>query len=252
MSKIHHIPKKRFAELSRHKQRDLYVRLRTKIRSGKSRYGEHFTSHCVLNEPGRPALYNQWFDFYFLSLDGHTIWNAVLYTASNLYWDKIAELAREKAESLAPSPDFDLKTWLIPEYDAHGRLKGYSMREEEPEDVFGGKTRCEFRREYASNIIQRDTGDMAPIFESFEIREGYRYGVGLFVVVDAPYIDAGVIEAAIARFRALGEKEWKSTTPVPRTKLPLGSFENLAQKNPWELGRIVELPHHVNAKEPLA
>ena len=228
-----------FSELSRHKQRDLYVRLRTKIRNGQANYGENFTSHCVLNEPGRPAIYNQWFDFYFLGLDGHTIWNAALHTASDFYWDKMSELAGEKAESLAPYPDFDIKTWLIPEYDSHGRLKHYAMREEKPLEALGGKTRADFTMEYASSLIQADTGETVPVFESFEIRKGYRYGIGLVAVVDAAFIDADVIEASIARFRAMGEKEWKSETPVPRENLPRDTFENLAKTTLWEPGRLV-------------
>ncbi|MDO9047136.1 MAG: hypothetical protein Q7U66_05275 [Methylobacter sp.] len=44
-------------------------------------YGGMFTSHLVLDEPGRPDLYSQWFDFYFPGQDRFTVWNAEIVTA---------------------------------------------------------------------------------------------------------------------------------------------------------------------------
>ena len=65
-----------YGQLSRRKQRDNFIRLRQKIRNDTSIYGGEFTSDHVLNEPGRPALYNQWADAYFLGSDGLTIWTS--------------------------------------------------------------------------------------------------------------------------------------------------------------------------------
>lgn len=41
-----------YAQLSRRKQRDNFIRLRQKIRNNTSLYGGQFTSPHVLNEPG--------------------------------------------------------------------------------------------------------------------------------------------------------------------------------------------------------
>ncbi len=218
-----------FSQWSRHKQRDEYIRLRGKIRRTKREYGESFTSHLVLNEPDRPPLYNQWFDFYFLGLDGHTIWNTVLYTANRAYWDAISDLAYKKAEQIRPNDDFNLKELFIPVYDENGRKKHYVMAEPEKYVEFGNKTRSQFTQNYELELIQHDTGDTVSIYEHFRIDRGYAYGIGLYAVIDVPEINAEVIEAMIAKFRSLGEKEWQNDTPVPRNHLPNDMFSAIAK-----------------------
>lgn len=222
--------KKPFSELSRHKQRDLYIRLRGQIKNHKKKYSEHFLSRHVLDEPNRPALFDQDADFYFLGLDGHTIWNAFLSSANHEYWRLIDELASQKSEELLPSPDYNIKDMFIPIYDASGRLAHYTMRENEPQThpEFGGKTRSKFESDYAQKLIREDTGNIIPIYEEFRIEPGFKYGVGLYITIDAPTINIEVFETAIARFRALGEKPWKSSTPVPHAHLPKDTFANLA------------------------
>lgn len=69
-----------FVALSRHRQRDAFVRLRRRIVRDTPIYGRLFTSPLVLDEPGRPDIYRQWFDVLFLGLDGRSIWNATITT----------------------------------------------------------------------------------------------------------------------------------------------------------------------------
>ena len=61
-----------FESLSRKKRGNSVVRLRQRILQNKNIYGGMFTSHLVLNEPGRPPLYNQWFDFNVVRLSTHS------------------------------------------------------------------------------------------------------------------------------------------------------------------------------------
>jgi hypothetical protein len=89
-----------FAKLPHRRRRDLYVSLRWKITCDASTYGGKFTSRLMLDEPGRPKLYKQSFDVYFLGLDGITIWNAVICTATDEFWNRTGELASERAFSL--------------------------------------------------------------------------------------------------------------------------------------------------------
>ncbi|MEY3881679.1 MAG: hypothetical protein RIQ94_2475 [Pseudomonadota bacterium] len=222
-----------FSKLSRHKQRDLYVKLRGKIKKTASDYGQNFTSHLILNEPDRPAFFNQWFDFYFLGLDGVTIWNTVLYTANEAYWDAISDLAFEEVDRLRPKTeeDFDLDSFLIPVYDkTTGKKLHYTMKEPEKEPALNNLTLSEFVDDYSSKLIREDTGDTAPIFESFKIDKTYRYGIGLFAIVDAPNINAETIEAMITKFHSIGEQNWKNPTPVDRSKLPSDTFQVLAKQ----------------------
>lgn len=227
MPRLRPFVKRPFNKLSQHKQRDLYIRLREQIKSAKTRYSKEFLSIHVLDEPDRPALFDQYADFYFLGLDGHTIWNAHLSTASHVYWAEIDDLASKKAEETLPSPDFDLKKLFIPIYDSSGRLDHYTMREDESHSEFGGKKRHEFQDEYAAKLIREDTGSTAPVHEEFRIEQGFKYGVGLRITLDVSTVNIEAIETAIAKFRALGEKSWKSGTPVPHAHLPKDSFTNL-------------------------
>lgn len=103
------------------------------------------------------------------------------------------------------------------------------MREPEVYPELANRTRSQFVDAYSSELIQKDTGDIAPVFESFQIKQNYRYGVGLDAVVDVPAINAKVIEAMIAKFRALGEVAWQSATPVDRAKLPSDIFTVLVK-----------------------
>lgn len=219
-----------FSKLSRHKQRDLYVRLRGKIRRTESEYGKNFTSHLILNEPDRPTFFNQWFDFYFLGLDGVTIWNAVLYTANQAYWEAIRDLAFEESYRLSPSENFDLDSLFIPVYDTvAGKKLHYVMKEPEVLSELDNRTRSQFVSDYSSNLIHEDTDKIAPIFESFRIDTSYRYGIGLYAVMDVPEINAETIETMIAKFRAIGEQNWQNPIPVEHSRLPHDTFEMLAR-----------------------
>jgi hypothetical protein len=224
-----------YAKLSKHKQRDAYIKLRSTIKRTQSQYGKNFTSRYVF-EDGRPAICNQDFDFYFLGLDGHTIWNAYLATASHGYWDKISELSRAKADEIKPPREFNIRETFIPVYDASGRLKHYTMELEKPAPEFGNRTRYEWMRDYESELIKADIGTAAPVHEYFHFDYSYKYGIGLHAVLDVPEVNAAAIEGMIEKFRAMGEKPWKSATPVPYANLPKDTFHNLATEqklNEW-------------------
>jgi len=230
------LPRKKFtpfSKLSLHKKRDLYVRLRNKIKQRAQDYGQNFTSHLVLNEPGRPSIFNQWFDFYFLGLDGVTIWNTVLYTASEAYWNAIKDLAFEESYRICPEnkDDTDLGRLFIPVYDeVTGKKLHYIMREPAVKPALGSRTRSQFVEDYGSKLIHEDTGDTAPVFESFTIDASYRYGIGLVAIVDALEINAETIESMIEKFRSIGEQNWKNPTPVDRSRLPADTFKALAKQ----------------------
>ena len=81
-----------FVTLPRHKRSHEVIRLKGKMRRDATEYGGRFTSRLVLNEPGRPDLYNQWFDFYFPGTDRFTIWNASFVTARKAFWDKAHDI----------------------------------------------------------------------------------------------------------------------------------------------------------------
>lgn len=89
-----------FISLPRHKRSDEVIRLKGRIKRDSDQYGGMFTSHLVLDEPGRPDLYNQGFDFYFPGQDRFTFWNAAIVTARKAFWEEVRELAYQRAAAM--------------------------------------------------------------------------------------------------------------------------------------------------------
>lgn len=209
-----------FASLSRHRQRDAFVRLRWKILGDKPIYGGLFSSHLVLEEPGRPDIYNQWFDFLFLGLDGRSIWNASITTGNLRFWERSQEMAAEQTRSRLTEAELEEEyRWQFGPAFYNGRQKFYRVIRSEPRRhaALDGLTVREYEERIASEI-QRETPPA--IHESFRLDRSHQYGIGLEIIVDAPVIDRNVIESAIRQFRELGEIDWQSPEPIPRDHLP--------------------------------
>lgn len=205
--------------LSRRKQRDNFIRLRQKIRNDATVYGGLFTSDHVLNEPGRPPLYNQWADAYFLGSDGLTIWNATIITAVREFWDVIEDMAHTRAwEMFTPeeqSAEAEIKFEPI---WSNGR-RMYRMVEK-PKPVyekFDGLTYYEYQDKLTEEIIAHEPPE---ILESFTTDRSYCYGTGLNIVIHVGEINQSTIEEAIHRFREVGETGWRAAEAVPRAELP--------------------------------
>jgi hypothetical protein len=183
-----------------------------------------FTSHLVLDEPDRPDLYNQWFDFIFLGQDRFTIWNAVIITARQDAWDKARGLAYKRIIAMmAPEEQSawrDLKLFEPAKISGVGKVfslrKWKSMRFKS----FGDLSFYEQWEKLESEIIR----DEPPtIYESFRLDRSYAYGIGLHIVLDVDVIDRAAIEQAITRFREIGETDWQAANPIPRERLPVMS-----------------------------
>jgi hypothetical protein len=211
-----------YSRLSRRKQRDAFVRLRQKIRNKAAVYGGQFTSHHVLDEPDRPVIYNQWADFYFLGSDGLTIWNATIVTAVLEFWNTCEEMAHERTwEKLTPEEQFaeaDMKFEAV--LHKGRRMYRLLLKPEIVYDKFQGLTYSDYQNELTEEIIKNEPPE---VFESFTADRSDRYGIGSHVVIHAEEINRATIEEAIHRFRAIGERDWRSAEPVPRTELPYES-----------------------------
>lgn len=217
-----------YGSLSRRKQRDAFIRLRQKIRNGAADYGGQFTSHLVLDEPDRPAIYNQWADCYFLGTDGLTIWNATIEAAVFEFWNSCEDIAHERAwEMLTPeeqSAEADMK--FEPIVHKGRRMHRLLLKPETVYDKFQGLTYREYQNKLSKEIIKNEP---PRVYELFSTDRSYRYGIGLHVVIHAEEINRATIEEAIHRFRTIGETDWRSAEPVPRNELPYESA-NIATK----------------------
>jgi len=208
-----------FAALSRHRQRDAFVKLRWKIRRDTPTYGGLFTSDLVLDEPGRPDAYRQWFDVLFLGLDGRSIWNATIITGGLTLWERIQELASEQTRLRLTEAELEAEyrwTFAPPHYV--GRQKFYHVIRPKPRRyaALDGLTIREHEEKITSEILRNTPPD---IHESFRLDRSYRYGIGLEIVVNSPIVDQTVIERCIRRFQELGETDWQSSDPISRDQL---------------------------------
>ncbi len=218
-----------FSELPHAKQREEYVSLQVKIEAHKPQTG--FDFWCSYSqqerEVGRPALYDQVEQFQFLGSDGQTIWNAYLSTAAREYWGNISELATDAVdaalspEDIAKHREFHAgRNWLTADN---------VMKAEDPYPSLGNRTRSEWTDEYEENLIKNDTGTTALVYESFRIDPEFEYGIGLYAIMDVDTINPATMETMIARFRAIGEKDWTADTPVPLERLPKKTFDALCR-----------------------
>lgn len=218
---------------SRRKRRDNFIRLRQKIRNNASVYGGHFTSPHVLNEPGRPPLYNQWADAYFLGSDGLTIWNATIVTAAREFWDVVEDVAHTRAwEMLTPeeqSAEAEIK--FEPVWSNGQRMYRMVGKAKLVYEKFNGRTYHEYQDKLTEEIILHDP---PVIFESFTTDRSYCYGTGLNIVIHVEEINRLTIEEAIRRFRENGEADWRAAEPVPREELPLESANAAFRRVRWD------------------
>lgn len=217
-------PLRPFGTLSRRDRRDAVVCLKTNIRRLAPVYGGLFTSRHVLDEEGRPNLYQQWFDCYFPSvLDPRVLWNASIFASAREFWHLVSERATERAEAMMTKDELSLayKVDLVPaEREVNGKIRSYKMQRPEPVhyDKLNGMTFREYREWLEGEIIRNDPPE---VFESFSLDRGYEYGIGLRITADAPVINRASIEEVIRRFRERGEVAWRSPTPIPRERLPM-------------------------------
>ncbi|RMC32857.1 hypothetical protein [Paracoccus alkanivorans] len=158
-----------FASLSRHRQRDAFVKLRWKILRDAPIYGGLFSSHLVLDESDRPDAYRQWFDVLFLSLDDRSIWNASITTGTLRFWERIQDLASEQTCSRLTETELEEEyRWKFSPAFYVGRQKFYRVIQSEPghHAALDGLTVREYEERAASKIL-RDTPP--EIHESFRL-----------------------------------------------------------------------------------
>ena len=213
---------KSFGSLSRKRRNDAVMRLRRQIDHSKDDYGRLFTSDLILDDTAGPTDSSHLFDFYFLGREKGSIWNATICTAAMAFWDVASERALTEAISLLSLDEWEEESRI--EFEPYevsptGKVLSCTMVEREPMvyPQLGNLTFRDYCAQRESDIIANHP---PLIYESFKLDYSFRYGVGLYIVVDAMSITRPVIERAIQHLFELGEVEWQAEQPVPREHLP--------------------------------
>lgn len=210
-----------FVTRSNRERASAVIRLKNRLRLQRHIYGGRFVGSLDILDPERPVLYKQDAHVFFLGTDKRVFWNAYIVTARKAFWDEVGSMASGRARQLMPKEE---KAWDISDlfepasFNAWGQATTYRMRERnDTYEAFGGLTRREYEAKLEKEIIAAEPPE---IFESFTIDNGYEYGIGLNVVIDAELIDKETVERLIDRFLELGETAWRAESPVPRDRLP--------------------------------
>ncbi|MBH2948380.1 hypothetical protein I5Q45_04640 [Serratia marcescens] len=217
-----------FSSLSRRSRRQKVIRIKNLIYNERHRCGGIFYDECDFAQfDNEPDHIWEWSDVYFTGLDSADFWNAEIITAQVAFRDVCHSRAFDEAcEMLSEQErenEFQINTF--PNYNSQGKIISHTLihREACKYDVFGGLTFLEFveKREFEIEI-----NDLPAIHCGYKFLPGYAYGLGLRMIVDAPYLSQQVIEDAIADFRERGEREWHSPEAV---SFPVACLNNVTR-----------------------
>ena len=207
-----------FGALSARRRRDAFIRLRRQIFRTTPTYGGLFTSDQLLEDPERPDARSRWMDIVFLGLDGRTVWNAEIVTADLAFEDAVEALAWARVEARLTPEELaeEFRMERKPVFMKGLKLWEIRFPEPRPRAVLGDLTLRAYEEKLKAEIRAQEP---PAIHESFALDPSFASGVGLSMVVDALRLDRPTIEQAIRRFRALGERDWRSPEPVPQERL---------------------------------
>jgi len=202
-----------FVDLSRHRQKDQFIRARNRIRRAAPVLGGRVYTHDYLHGA------NGWADVLFLSPRPPLFYNATLRTTRYAFREGVEELAREASYQLAPDrePDFFSRGRRDP------RTK-YWVYDYEPlrHPELDGLTRHEW---IGRELPRLADGCTVQVFESWILHRDYEFGLGLEAVIDVPFLTIEAINGFIDRFLTT-ETDFRSVTPL--------SYR-YAEAGPWGL-----------------
>ncbi len=101
-----------FIHLSRHKRREMFVRLRWRIRCTAARFGGKFTSNLSICRQGTPSFYNHVASFSFCGSDELTVWNAKIMTTAHFFWRTLEKIAQQRAREMLTPEEWEREEGL--------------------------------------------------------------------------------------------------------------------------------------------
>lgn len=178
-----------FASLSRRKRRVKTLEVKNLIHRERYRCGGLFYDNCDMVAATSRGNW-KWSDILFLGRDPAVFWNAEIITISAAFNDRVESTAFNEASLMLKDDEL--------QYDFFYTSKC---------SQFSGLTFMEYLKKREQEIAHKTP----PIIRyGYRILQGYTYGIGLQIIVNADVLSRGIIESAIIDFTARGEQEWLS------------------------------------------
>lgn len=204
-----------FVDLSRKKRGTMALAIRRACAQLAPLLGGRYLCSYWRDFPRLPEEGCQWVDCFFPGLDKFTFWNVEILTARAAFHDLVQKLAGKRADALLPEEVLHNLFTFEDRVGTDGRIDplGYN---DSPFPELGGLDYHSFVQQAAREIAANEP---PAVYEEFSVHTDYAYGIGLHIIIDAECITRDVIEQTLDRFTALGQKAWKSPTPVPAEHL---------------------------------
>ncbi len=181
-----------FTSLPRRKRRARVQRIKNLIQRERHRCGGTFYDDCDIEIATASGNWC-WSDVLFLGAAPDVYWNAEILTAGMYFKDCVEQAAFDEGWAMLSEEQrgnaCDIRATQLP---------------------FGGLTWTKYLEKREAEIAR---GNPPAVHCGYRILAGYAGGIGLQMVVDADVLTVEVIEAAIADFKAKGEREWVAETP---------------------------------------
>lgn len=180
---------------SRYKKKLEYIQLKNSITKNNS----NFSTYDEIDENSK------WADIYFFGKNKQ-IYNATIMT-TKCAWKDI--LSKKSWKALDEKIEPGEKLFEIVElegYTSNKNMSGPTTIDNPPRKSLGGKTASEFLEEKEKEL---SLDKSITVTESFKILKGYRYGMGLNMVVHEKALSQEAIEKAINKFIDLEEESWQ-------------------------------------------
>jgi len=191
-----------FCAQSRGRRKAAFISVKNNIRRHAGILGGLFSTQDYLH--GK----NGWIDCFFLGRKPPVFYNCVIDTTRNAYKEQVRELAYEQSYALVSAVDHRLFEHAVK--DPSSGLWAMTLPEEKRFDALDGLT----RREWVERQIPRIANDGAiKVHEGWTLHHDYRFGIGLHVTLDVPYLTIEAVNAFILRFLAV-EVAYANPSPI--------------------------------------
>lgn len=196
---------KPFSALSRRRRRARTQHIKNLIHRERHRCGGLHYDDCDSENAEAIAAgwIWTWSDVLFLGNSPDVYWNAEIITVDVARTDIVENLVFEEAHSMLSQAqqEGEARIETTPNYNAKGKVASYTIvgRTRVSYPQFGGLTYFDYVNKRMAEVKRDNPPAVNP---GYRIQPGYRCGIGLQIIVDAPVLTREIIDNAIRLFLA--------------------------------------------------